>query len=79
VAGDWLIISERSATADALFWAQDAVIYDRRSPLNTFMEEVNQGRTVEVSQYEVYGVGPWRGDRAILIQTDASAPNAVGS
>jgi hypothetical protein len=79
VAGDWLTISERSATAKARFWIRDAVIYDRRSALNTFMEETMQGRVLEVSQYETYGVGPWHRDRAMLIETDASAPNAVGS
>lgn len=57
---DVVVIREKTATASALMYLSDALIYDQRSMPKMYYEQLNQGRTVKMSMYEVYGVGAWR-------------------
>lgn len=73
-----LVVRERSATAKSLLFFPQAMIHDVRQPIRSFMETVNQGRTVEISGYETYGVGGWRSELGMFIETDADSALAVG-
>lgn len=72
-----VVVKEISADAKALMFTRDALVYDIRQPVNAFQELVHQGRTLEVSAYEKYGVGHWRDDRGLFVQTKATSPLAV--
>lgn len=73
-----VIVREQSATAKALLFFPQAVIYDVRSPMSVYFELENQGRTLEYSANEVYGVGKWRSELGMTIETDASSAFALG-
>ncbi len=70
-------VNEISADCKALMFTRDALVYDIRQPVTAFQELVNQGRTLEISAYEKYGVGHWRDERGLFIQTVATSPLAV--
>lgn len=73
-----VLVHEKSATAKSLLFFPDAVIYDVRKPVTAFFETENQGRTLEYSAYEVYGVGSWRHELGMTIETDANSAFALG-
>lgn len=70
-------VEEISATAKALMFHPSALVYDIRQPVTAFRELTMQGRTVEISAHEKYGVGGWRGERGLFISTNATSPFAV--
>jgi len=74
-----LQINERTAVARAPVFQREAIIHDVREPLRAYSELVNQGRTLEISAYETFGVKLWREDRIMQIETLAESNFAVGS
>lgn len=70
-------VEEISATAKSLFFHRSALVYDIRQPVTAFQEMEHQGRTLEISAYEKYGVGGWRSERGMFISTNATSPLAV--
>ena len=70
---------ERSATCKSLLFFRDALIHDVRKPVKAFFELTMQGRTAEYSVYETYGVGDWRPELGMTIETKCSSALAVGS
>jgi hypothetical protein len=78
-AGDSLgvTVHEVSGSAKALMFTRDALVYDIRQPVQAFSELEHQGRTMEISAYEKYGVGHWRDERGLFIETKANSPLSV--
>lgn len=72
-----IVVKEISGDAKALMFARSALVYDIRQPVQSFSELVNQGRTLEVSGYEKYGIGHWRDDRGLFIASVCSSPLSV--
>jgi hypothetical protein len=72
-----VVVAEISADTKALMFTRDALVYDVRQPVQAFAETVYQGRTLEISGYEKYGVGHWRDERGLFIQSVATSPLAV--
>jgi len=58
-------------------FTRDALVYDIRQPVQAFSELEHQGRTMEISAYEKYGVGHWRDERGLFIETKANSPLSV--
>lgn len=73
-----VLVHEASATAKSLLFFPQAIVYDVRKPVTAFFELVNQGRTAEYSAYETYGVGKWRHELGMTIETDANSAFALG-
>jgi hypothetical protein len=73
-----VVLTEKSATAIAPVFQREAIVHDVRHPISAYQELVNQGRTLEVSAYETYGVGSWRSDRIMHIETVADSIFAIG-
>ena len=67
------VVSEKGAVARAPVFQRSALVHDVREPIRGFQELVNQGRTLEISAYETFGVDKWRDDRIMLIETDANS------
>ena len=72
-----VVIEEKSASARALMFAREALVYDVRHPIESFAELKNQGRTIEYSAHTIYGVGIWRPELGFTIETVATSPLAV--
>lgn len=72
-----IIVKEISADAKALMFTRQALVYDIRQPVQSHSELVNQGRTLEISGYEKYGIGHWRDERGLFIASSATRPLAV--
>src|SRR5690606_24665799 len=67
-----LVVSERAgATAIAPVFQTEAIVHDIREPIRGYQELVNQGRTLEISAYETFGVKLWRADRLMQLVTKA--------
>lgn len=71
-------IFEKSASAYALTFYRDALIYDIRKPITSFSELTMQGRTFEFSISHAYGIGRWQDYLGYLTLTTADSPRAVG-
>jgi len=77
-AGAKLVVSERTgAIARSPVFQREAIVHDVRHGIRAYQELVNQGRTLEVSAYEVFGVELWRPDRIMQIDTLAESVFAV--
>lgn len=72
-----VVVKEISASAKSLMFTSEAIVYDIRQPVTAFQELVHQGRTLEISANEKYGVGHWRDERGLFIETNCTSPLAV--
>lgn len=72
-----IVHEQAGATARSLMFFRDALVYDVRKPVTAYFELVNQGRTAEYSAYEVYGIGKWRSEHGMTIETLAESALAL--
>lgn len=72
-------IGEKSASCRSLMYFDEAIAWDLRSPVKAHFNPGDpvQGRAVEYSAYTVYGVGVYRPELGITIETTANSPFAV--
>lgn len=73
-----VVVGEKSASCKSLLFYKDALLLDVRKPLKTYFWLVNEGRTAEYSAYETYGIGEWRGELGMTIETAANSAFASG-
>lgn len=73
-----VVITEKSATAKSLLFYSDAIVWDLRKGLKTNLFITKQGRTAEYSAYETSGIGEWRGELGMTIETKANSAFATG-
>lgn len=79
LAGKGFQIYEKSASCKNLLFFSDAIVFDVRQPVRSFYETVNQGRTAEYSAHMTYGVGAWREELGMFIETKANSALAKAS
>jgi hypothetical protein len=79
ITGRAFWIYEKSASCKNLLFFSDAIAFDIRQPVRSFYETVNQGRTAEYSAHMTYGVGAWREELGMFIETKANSAFAKAS
>lgn len=72
-----LTIQEVSAVARSLIFEREALIHDARQGVKVEREWKPSYRTLDIMGYEVYGVGGWRPERGMFIDSDCTSPVAV--
>lgn len=67
------------ATARSPIFYRNALMLDEREPLKLFAELVNQGRSIELSAYQVFGAKEWQRKLGWVVTSTAQSLSAVAA